>query len=150
MRVNPKLLLVVRVLMGWFFLYAGLSKVLNPEWTAAGFLSNAQTFPAVYGWFASSANIGWVDFANSWGQTLIGLGLITGTFVQVASWAGILMMVLYYFPSLNFPYAGDHALLVDDHVLYILILVGLMQTKAGHFWGLDALIFKGAKKKKKK
>lgn len=148
MKVNPKLLLVVRVLIGWFFLYAGLSKVMNPEWSAAGFLNNAQTFPAVYGWFASSANIGWVNFANQWGQILIGLGLITGTLVTVASWAGIAMMVLYYFPSLNFPYAGEHALLVDDHVFYILILVGLMQAKAGRFYGLDALIFKGKKKKK--
>lgn len=95
-------LLLLRVSMGWFFLHAGLTKVLDPNWTSAGFLQSSITFPVIYDWFAASYNIGWVDLLNQWGLTLVGAGLITGAFTRVASCAGIILMVLYYFPTLVF------------------------------------------------
>ena len=30
---------VLRILIGWHFLYEGLSKLMNPGWSAAGYLS---------------------------------------------------------------------------------------------------------------
>ncbi|MDA1060356.1 MAG: DoxX family protein [bacterium] len=131
----------LRVLIGWLIFYAGLSKVLNPDWTAAGFLNGAENFSEIYGWFAKPGNIGWVDFLNQWGQLAIGLGLITGTFTRLASYAGILLMALYYFPSLDFPYIG-HGMIVDEHIVYIGVLVVLAEFNAGQYWGLD----KGLKK----
>lgn len=131
----------LRVLLGFLFLYSGITKVLDPEWTSAGLLAGAKTFSAVYGWFASATNIGWVDFLNSWGQTLIGLGLIFGCLTRYASYAGILLMVLYYFPGLEFPYV-DHGFLIDQHVIYIAVFVVLITTNAGQYWGLDKYIFR--------
>ena len=32
------LLVLLRVAIGWHFLYEGVVKILNPGWTAAGFL----------------------------------------------------------------------------------------------------------------
>ncbi len=133
-------ILVLRVAIGWLFLYAGLTKVLNPQWTAAGYLKGAKTLPGLYAWLAAPQNIGWVNFLNEWGLTLIGLALILGVLTRYAAWAGIAMMALYYLPILNFPYVGDHSYLVDEHVLYSLSLLIIIFSRAGHYWGLDKFI----------
>lgn len=134
-------LFLLRVSLGWLFLYSGLMKIADPTWSAAGFLGGAKTFPALYDWFSSASNIGWVNFLNAWGQTLIGFGLITGTLVTLFSWAGILMMLLYYFPTLEFPYVA-HGFIVDEHIVYALAFFVLVTTKAGRFWGVDKYLSK--------
>lgn len=134
-------LLLLRLTFGSFFLYAGLSKIMDPEWTAFGLLTHSQTFDSVYQWFGSPENIGWVNYLNEWGQVLIGVALITGTLTAAASYFGIAMMVLYYFPSLDFPYAGEHGFIVDDHILYIVMFIVIIRFKAGMSYGLDQLIF---------
>ena len=96
-------LFLLRITLGWLFFYAGITKILNPEWSSAGFLGTAQTFGNFYDWLASAQNIGWVNFLNEWGLTLIGAGLIFGTLTRLASYFGILMMVVYYFPGIDFP-----------------------------------------------
>ena len=118
---------LLRIALGWVFFYAGLSKIMNSSWTAAGFLNGAKTFPGLYHWFALPANIGWVNVLNEYGLALVGLGLILGLKVRWVSLAGILLMVLYYFPQLSFPYAGStSAYIIDEHVVYGLIL--------GYYW----------------
>ena len=39
-------LVVLRILIGWHFLYEGLVKVTNPDWTAAGYLLDSGGFMA--------------------------------------------------------------------------------------------------------
>ncbi|HEY4489894.1 MAG TPA: DoxX family membrane protein [Candidatus Paceibacterota bacterium] len=130
-------LLLLRLSLGFYFAYAGLSKILNPEWTAAGFLKGAQTFKSLYAWFALPANIGWVNFINEWGLLVVGVLLILGFWVRYASIAGIVFMALYYFPSLNFPLAGEHAYIIDEHIIYITALLTLIAGQAGNYLGLD-------------
>lgn len=130
-------LLGLRLSLGGVFLYAGVTKILNPEWTAEGFLKGAQTLPELYAWFASAENIAWVNLLNEWGLTLIGVSLILGLWVRWSAFFGAVMMALYYLPGLNFPYAGEHAFLIDEHIVYIFALFTLIFTKAGYFWGLD-------------
>ncbi len=114
---------LLRIAFGWTFFYAGLSKIMNPAWTASGFLSGAKTFPAFYHWFALPANIGWVNQLNEYGLAILGLSLILGIGVRWSAVAGILLMFLYYFAQLAFPYAGTSAYIVDDHIIYILLFV---------------------------
>ena len=79
---------------------------MNPNWSAAGYLNNAKTFPGLYQWFASAGNIGWINFVNEWGLTLVGAALIFGLLVRWASIGGIFLMILYYLPILQFPIVG--------------------------------------------
>ena len=132
--------LVLRLAMGWLFLYAGLTKILDPAWTSAGYLKGAKTLTGPYAWLAAPQNIGWVDFLNEWSLTIIGLALILGIMTRYAAWVGMALMVLYYLPVLNFPYVGDHSYLVDEHVIYVLALFVLAFGHAGNYWGLDKLI----------
>lgn len=47
-KLEPISLLLLRATLGWLFFYAGLTKVLNPAWSAAGYLNGAKTLPDFY------------------------------------------------------------------------------------------------------
>lgn len=134
---EKKFLAALRIALGWVFLYAGLSHLTAPGWSAKGYLMGAKTFPAFYHWLASDGILPAINFLNVWGLTLIGISLIVGLFVRLSSLFGALMMVLYYFPVLNFPKIGTTAYLVDEHVVYALALLVFASARAGRTWGLD-------------
>ncbi|OGM98825.1 MAG: hypothetical protein A2915_01590 [Candidatus Yanofskybacteria bacterium RIFCSPLOWO2_01_FULL_41_34] len=127
-----------RISLGVLFFYAGITKVLNPSWSATEYLNSAKTFPGLFQWFASAGNLGWVNFVNEWGLTLVGVALIIGLLVKLASVGGVLLMILYYLPVLSFPYAGEHSFLVDEHIIYITTFLVLFASNAGTVWGLDS------------
>ena len=134
-----------RVGLGILFFYAGITKVINPDWSAGGYLNSAKTFPGLYQWFASAGNIGWINFVNEWGLTLVGAALIIGLLVRWASLGGILLMILYYLPILQFPIVGEHSYIVDEHIMYITVFLILISSNAGTFWGLDSWLYKRVK-----
>lgn len=132
-------LFLMRLGIGTVFFYAGITKVLNSDWSAAGYLGGAKTFSGFYTWLASSGNIGWVNMLNEWGLTLIGAAMIVGFMVKYAAPLGALMMLLYYFPGLDFPKVGTNAFLVDEHIMYILVFGVAKLFDTGKYWGLDKL-----------
>jgi len=92
-------LTVIRAAIGWHFLYEGLSKLLMEEWSSQSYLANAYGFlSGFYHWMAAGEGlVRVVDFLNVYGLILIGLALFLGMFIRLASGAGILLLVLYYF-----------------------------------------------------
>lgn len=132
-------LLFLRLALGWMYLYAGMSKILDPAWSAEGYLKSAKTFSSLYQWFASPGVLPVVNFLNEWGLALLGVSLILGLFVRQSALFGIGLMALYYLPILQFPYVGKNFFLVDDHIIFIATLFCLMANRAGKVWGLDVL-----------
>ncbi len=130
-------LLLLRLSLGWIFLYAGFTKVTNPAWTAEGFLKGSQTFPDLYKLFTEPSLLPTVNFLNEWGQLLLGISLIVGIGVRLSSILGVILMVLYYLPQLTFPYVGKTAYIVDDHVIFALVLIYFAVIKAGRVYGLE-------------
>lgn len=130
-------LFLLRISIGWLFFYAGITKVLNPVWSAAGYLKGAKTFTGFYHWLASPEIIPFTNFFNEWGLTLIGAALILGVFVRLSSVLGAAVMVLYYFPILIFPKVGTNAYLIDEHIIYALVFLLLAAFRAGQVWGLE-------------
>ena len=131
-------LALLRIAMGWLLFYAGITKVLDPGWSAAGYLRGAKTFTGFFQWLATPANIGWVNFLNEWGLTLLGISLILGIGVRLSGVLGAALMMLYYFPILQFPRIAPHSYLVDEHVVYALVLLLLAAQRAGRTFGLEA------------
>ena len=131
-------LFLVRLSLGWMYFYAGITKVLDPEWSAGGYLKTAKSFTGFYGWLTQPNILPTVDFINQWGMTLLGASLILGLFVKLSSPLGALMMFLYYLPALDFPLVGTHSYIVDEHIIYIFILIFLGVSGAGKIWGLDS------------
>lgn len=129
-------LLFLRVTLGWMFFYAGITKVLDSSWSAVGYIGGAKNFVSLFQFFLQPNILPIINFLNEWGLTLIGVALILGVFVRMASYAGIFMMIMYYLVILDFPYPNAHAYLVDEHIIYIGSLLVLAFSNAGKFWGL--------------
>ncbi len=128
---------MLRVFTGWMMFYAGIIKVLNPEWSAAGYLKGAKTFVGFYQWLMSPGLLPVVNFINEWGLTLLGISLILGIGVRLSSIFGAILMMLYYFPILDFPYPNPHSFLVDEHIIYAVVLLLFASLRAGRVWGLE-------------
>ena len=99
-------LVILRFLAGWHLLYEGVSKLLNPGWSAAGFLGESQwIMSGISNWIVSNNNVlNAVDFLNTWGLIAIGLGLILGLFTSFAAFSGAILLFIYYFN--NAPIVG--------------------------------------------
>ena len=134
--LETKFLLISRFTLGWLIFYAGITKILDPAWTAKGYLMGAKTFPGFYGWLASPENIGWINLLNEWGLALVGASLILGLGVRLSSILGVALMLLYYFPILEFPKV-EHGFIVDDHLIYAAVLAFFAAARAGRYYGLD-------------
>ena len=91
-------LLLLRILIGWHFLYEGLSKLLDPQWSAAGYLASSRWILSdLFHWMSETPSVlEWVNFFNAWGLALIGAGLMLGVCTRAASLAGAALLLLYY------------------------------------------------------
>lgn len=130
-------LFLLRVALGWMFFYTGITKVINPTWSAAGYLGAAKTFPFFYQWLSSPALLPVTNFINAWGLTLLGISLLLGIGVRLSSALGAVLMLLYYLPVLDFPYPNPNSFIVDQHIIYIAALLVLGAFRAGRAWGLE-------------
>ena len=94
-------LTVLRIAIGWHFLYEGLIKVFNPDWSASGYLENATgPFASLFQSIAQNSTLlGLTDFLNQWGMVLVGISLIIGLLSRWACLGGMLLMGLYYFAN---------------------------------------------------
>lgn len=127
----------MRIVLGIMFFYAGITKVFDPAWSAAGYLNAAKTFAPLYHLLTSPSLLPIINFVNAWGLTLLGISLILGIGIRLSSALGALLMLLYYLPILDFPYPNPHAFIVDEHIIYIAALLVLAAFRAGRIWGLE-------------
>ena len=143
-------LVVLRVLIGWHFLYEGIVKILNPYWSSAGYLVESQWI--LSGFFksivANPTVLKFVDLLNEWGLVLIGTVLIAGCFTRVSSIAGIVVLLLYYVcnpPLIGFtssvPSEGSY-LIVNKNLIELAALFVLLLFPTGRVMGLDVLMSK--------
>lgn len=115
---NRLFITILRVAIGWHFLYEGLSKILQGNWTASSYLLNTSGFlSGFYHALASSPSILRItDILNMYGLLLIGLALFIGLFNRFASMAGALLLTMYYFA---YPPFGNPLMNVSDGHLFI-------------------------------
>jgi thiosulfate dehydrogenase [quinone] large subunit len=148
-RFQTGAIVALRMLIGWHFLYEGLAKLTNPYWTAAGYLAEAQgPLGSLFVRLAASPTaVTIIDYANAWGLTLIGLGLLFGLLARPAAIAGIVVLALYYiaappFPGLEYSMPAEGSYLVVNKVLIELAaLVVVLAFPTSRRYGLDRLLF---------
>ncbi len=141
-------LIGLQILIGWHFFYEGLAKLLNPYWSSAGYLGEAEWW--LGGFFrdlaASPSAIAVIDFLNIWGLTLIGLALFLGLLTRPALIAGMVLLLLYYvaappFPAYSYPMPAEGSYLVVNKVLIEFMAMGVLFAFPTHrLFGLDRLI----------
>ena len=139
------LLTLLRIAIGWHFLYEGHAKFLSGDWTSAGYLEASRwIFGGAFRWMAAHpAVVTLVDAVNIGGQILIGLLLVTGTLTRAASLAGAALLLLYYVANpplvgvgLGVP-ADGHYLVVDRNLIELLTLAFLAALPATALPGVD-------------
>lgn len=131
---------ILRILMGWTFLYAGIWQIWE-NFDTAGFLNHVVTFHNFFSTFATPAILPVTDFLVKWGHLLIGLSLVSGLLVRVSGPFAVLLMIIYYFAHMDFPYIENHLnFIVDYHLVYATVIVYLIAHRAGQVWGLDGLV----------
>ncbi len=146
-------LVILRVSIGWHFLYEGITKLMNPDWTSYGYLlDSGWIFEGVFQAMANNpAVLGVVDFANAWGLVLIGVSLILGLFSRPAAIGGIILLALYYlshppFTGLEYavPSEGKY-LWIDKNLIEMLALAVLYVFPTGLRLGLDRFFLRNNK-----
>jgi thiosulfate dehydrogenase (quinone) large subunit len=141
---KENLLGILRIFMGWIFLWPFIDKLfglgfateagkgwINGGSPTTGFLSFATKGPFA-SLFQSLAGSAIVDWLFMLGLLLIGVSLILGIFNKLAAYSGTLMLLFMYFAVLP----PEHNPIIDDHIIYSIILLVLLHFKAGNYLGL--------------
>ncbi len=137
-------LVLLRILIGWHFLYEGVIKAYNPSWTSRGYLLSASILKPFFAWLASDSLITVIDYLNIYGLIAIGISLLVGIKVKWGCVGGILLLLFYYlahppFPGLpQGPSEGSYWIvnknLVEMAALFIIYLFPLTSV-----FGLESL-----------
>jgi thiosulfate dehydrogenase [quinone] large subunit len=143
------LLVLLRLAIGWHFLYEGIAKLLNPDWSAGSYLSNSVGFLSGFfkGLAANASMLKVVDFCNEWGLVLIGIGLILGFLTNISTIAGIFLLALYYLAQppligVAAPLSVEGSYLFVNKILVELIAMAvLLVFPTGIHIGIDRFVF---------
>ena len=139
------LLTTTRIMIGWHFLYEGISKLFATNWTSIGYLLESHwLLSGFFHWIASNPPIlKIVDFLNVWGLIFIGTGLFIGLFTRISSGAGAFIILLYYIA--NPPFVGflseatgeGHYLVVNKHLIEMAVLIIFVFIPRDMFYSVD-------------
>jgi thiosulfate dehydrogenase (quinone) large subunit len=161
-KTTARALAILRVVLGWGFLYAGLAKFLTigggAAFSALGYLKfgTLGTWPGVAAaaegappvvvnpthglWVSLAGNVSVVEFVNVlvvFGEIAIGAALILGLATRFSALMGALMMGLFTVASWDFAHG-----LVNETVIYATGAIVLAATRAGLAYGLDGYLEK--------
>lgn len=147
-------LVILRLLIGWHFLYEGLIKLFNPSWTAKGYLiGSVGPFRHIFRFLGEDSMIGFVDFMNIAALIVVGLGLVLGLWSRWASYIGIALLIMYYLaypplPGLEIPGPAEGSyLFVNKNLIEIFALTVLIKFPTEQYFGLELFFSQRFKKK---
>lgn len=144
----------VRIIIGWHFLYEGIAKLFNPNWSSAGYLMESKwLFSGFFHWLISdSTALRIVDFLNIWGLLIIGLFLFLGLFTRAASISGAFLLILYYIANPPFMYSSvpsvSHFYIINYNLIEAAVLITLASLNRDSMYGLQKLIILYHKRRK--
>lgn len=134
-------LAIIRVYLGYTWVMAGIGKLQGKGFDATGYLQGAiekskGAQPAVQSWWASFLQdfaIPNVDLFNTlvtWGEILVGIGLIVGCLTKTAVFFGLVM---------NFSYMFSGSIGVNPEMVILSMFVLVSGMNAGKL-GIDGLV----------
>lgn len=97
--------IVLRIFIGWHFLYEGIIKLYSPDWTSFGYLASAQgPLKSMFRAMTDETVIGWVDGLNMAALIFVGLTLVLGIFEKWGALIAIGLLAMYYLAHPSFPW----------------------------------------------
>ncbi|HEX2395170.1 MAG TPA: DoxX family protein [Bacteroidales bacterium] len=137
-------LALLRIAIGWHFLFEGISKLFTPGWSSADFLQLSNwIFSGFFHWIANNpAILNITDFLVIWGMIIIGLALFLGLFERIAAVAGMVLIGLFWLANppltgLDFgiPHEGNY-LIIDKNLVEFFALLIISLFPSGKYFGL--------------
>ncbi|MEO6712417.1 MAG: hypothetical protein ABIM89_03190 [Mycobacteriales bacterium] len=140
-------LAVTRIVLGSVFMWAFIDKMFGLGYATpakgawidggsptAGFLGHATAGPFA-DFYQSFAGAAWADALFMAALFGIGLALILGVTMRIAAVSGVTLLLMMW--SAVLPPANNPVL--DDHIVYALVLVILVLASAGRTFGLGRI-----------
>ena len=148
MNIKQKTVLVIlRVVIGWHFLYESITKLSNPNWSSVSYLSESKGFfsDLFISIATTPALLKIADQINIYGMMAVGLFLILGLFTRISILCGIAFLTLFYLshpPLVGISYAmpteGNYLWVNKNLIeLFALVVLYYFPTRIG----LDRLLF---------
>ena len=139
---------VLRIVVGWHFLYEGVAKLTSASWSAAGYMKVSRgPFADFFHHLASQPQL--LDKANlitMYGLAIVGVLLILGLFTRLAAIGGIGFVLLFYLCNPPFvgyfysiPTEGSY-LIVNKNLVEVCALAVILLTRSGLYAGLDRIL----------
>ena len=140
-------LVILRILIGWHFLYEGISKIINPYWSSAAYLLDSKWILSSLAKtiVANSTLLSFIDLINMWGLTLVGLSLLLGLFSKYGALVGMGFVLLYYlfappFIGLEYGKPGEGSyIIVNKNLIEAFALYVLYLFPSSQLIGMDRL-----------
>ena len=142
-RIAPGVWATTRIALGVVFFWAFIDKLfglgfatpserswLNGGSPTTGYLSGVEgPFGGVFNAMSGQA---WADWLFMAGLLGIGAALLLGVAMRITAVSGALLLTFMYLASLPL----ENNPVVDDHLVYAIVLVGLAAVRAGDTFGL--------------
>lgn len=144
-KAQLNILVLMRILIGWHFLYEGVIKVYSPSWTAKGYLlSSGGIFKSFFVWLAGDTMISYVDTLNISILLVVGISLIVGIATRYTALMGAILLLLYYlshpaFPGITQGPAEGSYWIVNKNLIEAAALLVLMYFPTAHYFGIQIL-----------
>jgi thiosulfate dehydrogenase [quinone] large subunit len=155
-RTQQTVLVLLRTLIGWHFLYEGFVKLVWPAWTrageplgrwsAAGYLkSSTGPFADLFHGLGNASWLPWIDVLMAWSLVAVGLGLMLGLFTQLACAGALALLALFYLSWLPTrgiiePGAEGNYLFVNKNLVEATAVAVVLVFRTGRIAGLDLLL----------
>lgn len=134
---------LMRIFIGWHFLYEGIIKLYDPDWTSFGYLASAQgPFKPLFFLLANESLIGIIDIMNMTALIVVGITLILGIYEKLGAFIGIGLLALYYLAHPSFPWLvqvkGEGSYwFINKNLIELVACMIIFQFPTGKYFGLD-------------
>lgn len=142
-------LVILRMTIGWHFLYEAFLKLLNPGWSSQGYLSSAEgPLAFLFQWLGSESMVGITDILTIVILLVAGLSLILGFREKAGAWAGMIMLAMFYLAHPPFPWlsgagpAEGNYLFINKNLIELFALGVVAFFPTSQFIGLKHLFTK--------
>ncbi|WP_422083304.1 DoxX family protein [Ulvibacterium sp.] len=141
-------LVLLRLFIGWHFLYEGIIKLYNPDWTSFGYLASAQgPFRPIFVAITNDSLIGIADWMNVMALVFVGITLVLGIWERWGALVGMFLLALYYLAHPSFPWVTQLNVegsywFVNKNLIELMACFVLYQVPTGQFFGLSGILKK--------
>ncbi|MDZ7613632.1 MAG: DoxX subfamily [Flavobacteriaceae bacterium] len=138
-------IILMRILIGWHFLYEGVIKMYNPEWTSFGYLATAQgPFQSIFAAIANEPYIGIADGLNKFALVFVGITFLLGIFEKAGAIVAAGLLLLYYLAHPPFPWLEQIKVegaywFVNKNLIELVACMVIYQFPTGKYFGLQHL-----------